>query len=220
MERKTGKKRFEKGKQSYDIQAIEDQIDDLMKNTYVPGIEHIDVNEAIKERFDTADFSELENLEKEIGLEDMLKLKGSGAAADIPDEYSLVDAEDEETAHLLEIEAENHSQKTVPKEMVDGSFELHVTEDKMSLLLDLHPSSGGGKALRADTVMAKIFAKKIVYGVNRELIERLVASVEQTKNEKIGVIVAQGKQPEEGKDGSIEYRFNESDEILRDGIEK
>ncbi len=214
------KKQFVKGHQSYDIQAIEDQVVDIMKNAYVPDLEHIDVNEAVKKRLDTTDFSELENLETELGLEDILTTRDSDAAADIPVEYRFVDAEDEETAHLAEIETGNDAQRTEQKESVDGSFELHVTEDKMSLLLDLHPSSGGGKALRADTVMAKICAMKIVYGVNSELIERLVASVEQTKDEKTGVIVAQGKQPEEGKDGSIEYRFNESDETLRGGVEE
>lgn len=220
MDERMQKKRFVKEKQDFDIQAIEDQVADIMKNAYVPDLKHIDVNEAIKKRLDTTDFAEIENLEKELGLEDILNTRDSGALEDIPVEYKVVDAEDEETAHLDEIETENGTQQIEPIESVDGAFELHVTEDKMSLLLDLHPSSGGGKALRADTVMAKICAMKIVYGVNSELVERLVASVEQTKDEKTGVIIAQGMQPEEGKDGSIEFRFNESDEVLRDGGEE
>jgi hypothetical protein len=214
------KKRVVKAEKNFDIQAIEDQVTDIMKNAVVPDVENIEVNEAIKKRLDTSDFTELENLEKELGIEDILSRRSSSASADIPVEYMAVEAEDEETAHLEEIETENESAQTEPKERVDGSFELHATEDKMSLLLDLHPSSGGGKSLTSDAVKAKICAMKVVYGVNSELIDRLVASVEQIKEEKKGVIIAQGKPPEEGKDGSIEYKFKESDEVLRSSSEE
>jgi len=214
------KKRVVKSDKSFDVQAIENQVTDIMKNAAVPDVEHIEVNEAIKKRLDSSDFTELENLERELGIEDILSQRSSSASADIPVEYTAVEAEDEETAHLEEIEAENESVQTEPKERVDGSFELHAAEDKMSLLLDLHPSAGGGKSLTSDAVKAKICAMKVVYGVNSELIDRLVTSVEQTKEEKTGVIIAQGKPPEEGKDGSIEYKFNESDEILRNSSDE
>ncbi len=214
------KKRVVKADESFDVQAIEDQVTDIMKNAAVFDVEHIEVNEAIKKRLDTSDFMELENLEKELGIEDILSRRSSSVSVDIPVEYTAVEAEDEETAHIEEIETENDPPQKEPKERVDGSFELHATEDKMSLLLDLHPSSGGGKSLTADAVKAKICAMNILYGVNGELIDRLVTSVEQTKKEKSGVIIAQGKLPEEGKDGSIEYKFKESDEVLKTSSEE
>jgi uncharacterized protein (DUF342 family) len=90
---------------------------------------------------------------------------------------------------------------------VDGRFEINLSEDRMRAFISLSSSRGGGAPLSVEKVKKSLAELKIVFGVNDELLKRLIENVERTKDEKRGVIIAQGLAPEEGKEGIVRYHI-------------
>jgi hypothetical protein len=101
-------------------------------------------------------------------------------------------------------------QADAAEERVDGRFEITVSEDRMRAFISLFPS-GGGTPLAVERIKKSLSALKVVFGVNDELLKRLVDNVERTKDEKSGVIIAQGLLPEEGKGGYVKYHVKGGD---------
>ncbi|KPJ89546.1 MAG: hypothetical protein AMS17_01520 [Spirochaetes bacterium DG_61] len=188
--------------------AIEEQALDIMKHTTDPEIEGAGIDEDLLRRLNEADASELDRIEQELGIgavgeeemqepADSLVFGGENAEED-PDSSVLIDAD------VIQSE----------KVKVDGKFEIHIAEDRMSVTIDLVPSRGAGVPLTFEKVRDKLLSMKVVYGVNHDLLKRAIETAERTKEEKKGVLIAQGTLPEEGKDGSIEYQFSESADIF------
>ena len=188
--------------------AIEEQALDIMKHTTDPEIEGAEIDEDLLRRLNEADASELDRIEQELGIgavgeeemqepADSLVFGGENAEED-PDSSVLIDAD------VIQSE----------KVKVDGKFEIHIAEDRMSVTIDLVPSRGAGIPLTFEKVRDKLLSMKVVYGVNHDLLKRAIETAERTKEEKKGVLIAQGTLPEEGKDGSIEYQFSESADIF------
>ena len=84
----------------------------------------------------------------------------------------------------------------------------------MSVTIDLYPSEGNGQPLTLESVKAKLDTMKVVYGINYELLLKLITKVEKTKNVKKGIIIARGQPPKEGKNGWIEYKFSDHEDVL------
>ena len=203
-------KQVKKGKE-IDVSIIEEQVADLLKNTDIPDMEKICLSDKVKKRINDAETSELESIEKELAV-DINETRDTEEA-----ELSYSKAATDKITEMDELETQEGEgpQQVKEVEAVDGKFEIHIANDKMSVSLDLVPSKGDGKPLIYEVVRAKLDAMNVVYGVNYDLIKRVIMNIEKTKEEKSGIIVAQGSSPEEGKDGSIEFHFSESDDILR-----
>jgi uncharacterized protein (DUF342 family) len=87
----------------------------------------------------------------------------------------------------------------------------------MSVLISLYPSQHEGKPLDFETAKNELENNGVVFGINEDLLKKLIITVEKTHEEKEGIIVAKGMVPEDGKDGVIAYHFDEDEAILEQG---
>jgi len=88
---------------------------------------------------------------------------------------------------------------------LDGRVEVTVAPDKMSATIMVVPSKGG-KSPDVDDISAALAKNNVHFGIKDDLIQNIVA--QGWYNEK--VMVAEGKQPEDGVDGKIEFLFDEA----------
>jgi uncharacterized protein (DUF342 family) len=186
--------RKKKNKKKLDVDDIEEKMKDIVDDLDLSDIDAIEVPGSVKERLESADTSDIEDIEKELGIEE----------EKLPDEVS----DYEETEYQ---ESENIEEERVN---VDGSFTLSLKEDLMSVTIDLYPSHGDGQPLTVESVKDKLKSLEVVFGINYELLEKLVKKVEESKSEKKDIIIARGQPPKEGKNGWIEYKFGDSEDIL------
>jgi len=207
-------------KKSCDESEIEDQVQDILKSTDVPDIGKIDLDEQIRARLSEADASELDSLEEELGIPsdsefyEIINKDDEGIfepVAQVIENQKKARTADEINAGVLN---EGFSEVKDEKISMDGNCTVTVTGDKMSAVIDLKPSEGNGKPLTYEAVNMELKAKGVVYGVNTELLKKLIRNVENTKDVKRGVIIAQGTLPEQGRDGSIEFHFSDDESIL------
>lgn len=77
-------------------------------------------------------------------------------------------------------------------EVVDGAFELEISEDKLHVYLTMHPARGG-RGVQFGDVRAALAEHGIVYGVDEQA---LVGAVEG--GSAAGVLIASGIPPKEG----------------------
>ena len=103
------------------------------------------------------------------------------------------------------------------EEKAEGTFSITISEDKMSALLDLVPSAGGGTPLSFENVKAKAASLGIVHGVDFDYLKSLVEEVEESKSERLDVSIARGTPPTEGTDAEFKFHFSEDDSILKSG---
>lgn len=207
-----------KNRKDRDMKAFEDQVIDIMKTTDIPDIKNIGLSKEAQKRLSEADTSELDNIEKELGIsiEETVGEIESDVIGTSQNFNESIDIEDETVEKVdIDVQGEVTGYSKQDVEKVDGKFKINISDDKMSVSLDFFPSKGGGKPLTLEQVKSELNNMNVVYGVNYDLIMRLIGDVEQTKEEKSGVIIAQGTLPEDGKDGSIEFHFSDNDDILR-----
>jgi len=188
-----------KGKKKLDIVGMESLSRDIIDKIEVPDIDKLDIPQRLKEGVKNGGKGDLEEIEKQLGIMP-------------PDAYH---AEDRNIIFGVPEKTGDEQESEEPgEEDTDGRFEVRIAEDRMSATIDLYPSSGLGRPLSFGAIRTKINELKIVYGLNTDLLERLVKKVEESKKDKSGIIIARGIPPKEGKNGSIEFKFDESDDVL------
>lgn len=128
-------------------------------------------------------------------LHEQLAARGWGALRPLPDAIAV----------LL---ASYHKGSAVEAlriaEMADGSFEVTLSEDAMQAVLTLKPPCGG-EAVSSDTIMQHLAEMGILSGVDQAaLADAVIAESAE------GVVVARGREPAHGKDGSLERLLPEA----------
>jgi len=202
-------------KKDLKLKNIENQVLDIIRNTEIPDIEKIKLNKTIKKRIENADQSELEQIEKELGIDindTLLKIeKEEDSNSEEVKKYFSYE-EDNEVSKDSSIESD--TDEKVTEQSIDGRCEVIVAENLMSASINLYPSRGNGNPLTFDMCKKLIDSKGIVYGVNCDLIKKLVDNIEKKKIEKTGVIFAKGTANEDGKDGEVEFCFSKGEDVL------
>ena len=195
------------GKKNINVDALEDQVADLLKGTDEIDTDSLGLSEDLKRRLNDADAGELASIERELGIsaDDDIIQTVTGQTGD--DEFDFGEIEDQ----TIEVE-----EKVVVEEKRDGKADIVIAEDKMSASISLFPSKGTGRPLNISIINKEINSLNIVYGLNNDLLKELVVRVEKSKTEKIGVIFAQGIPPREGKDGAVEYNFSKTEDVLKE----
>lgn len=84
------------------------------------------------------------------------------------------------------------------------SYQMDVSEDSMTVTVRFYPPSETGMRMTMEEFIKDMEFRKIIYGLNRELLQRHFRQGEYCKD----LVVAQGKPPRHGKDAEIEYFFN------------
>jgi hypothetical protein len=196
-----GKERgSEKGKEN-----LEEQAQNIMQSSDLEELDRVEIPEELRDRVEGADVSALDDLEDELGFNDSvmtppIQETESGVQAPPP--------QSEERA------SETEQQDEKREEAVDASCSVTISDDKMSALISLYPSQHGGKPLDFEMTKNALEGEGVVYGINEDLLKKLIITVEKTHEEKEGIIVAKGLVPEDGKDGVIVYHFAEDEAIL------
>jgi uncharacterized protein (DUF342 family) len=96
----------------------------------------------------------------------------------------------------------------------DGRVDVEIGDGGMTVRVDLYPSEGDGRPLTTDLVREALKSRNIVHGIDRDLLKKAVRAAEQEKAAKVGVVIARGTDPGEGRDGDIELLFSESESAL------
>jgi len=219
-------------KRKVDNEFLEEQLRYIMESSELSELDQVELPEEIRSKLEKADITQLESIERELGLnefmsqgENLSSMKDvrSTVTSEIPKEIAptgkkkpsagIVDDAVDSIDEFAEIPPE--PSLVEQGKPFDGRCEVKISEDKMSAFIDLYPSQYGGRPLTSGFVMGKLKSAGVVYGVNEELVKKLVRDIEQTKDVKRGVIIARGRLPEAGIDGSIEYHFSEDDSVLQ-----
>lgn len=87
---------------------------------------------------------------------------------------------------------------------ISGSYELDVSDDKMTCTARFYPPSSGGEELQKDELMKDLKFKKITFGIKEDVINDFFKDKHYCTN----YVIAEGKPVREGCDGSVEYLFN------------
>ncbi len=193
-----------------DMKAFEDQVTDIMKSTEMPDTGALGLSEDIRKRLDEADTVELIKIEEELGVR-MEDVTTESVSGEIENTMYIESSVVEEVSE----EGKEEDEPVQEEERVDGKFEIEIAEDNMSASVSLFPSKGNGTPLTFEKLKEGLNSMNIVFGVNYELLEQLIKKVDKSKDEKSGVIIAEGLRPEDGKDGDIEYHLSESDDVFK-----
>jgi len=87
---------------------------------------------------------------------------------------------------------------------VDESFNLTVSDDRMEVKARFYPPSEGGTLLTREDLIKDLNLKKIVVGIDAEVIDDFL----QDRQYCTDYVIARGRAPKQGKDAFIEYFFN------------
>lgn len=92
-----------------------------------------------------------------------------------------------------------------PEPPQDGRVTLTVSGDQMEVRASVTPPLNGGAPVTVEQVMAELTKAKVVFGIDRETVERMVAVAgeEPRSSEGLPWLVAQGRPPVAGEDGVI-----------------
>jgi hypothetical protein len=190
---------------------LEGQAQEMMQSNDLKELDQVDIPDELRDRLEGADVAELDDLEHELGFiaEEPLEKQ-----AEIQEVEEMVPPQTQESLHS-EIEAGKQW-----RERVAGSCEIKISDDRMSAQISLYPSQHGGNPLDFGTVKSELASAGVVFGINEELLKKLIITVEKTHEKKEGVIIAKGLPPEEGKDGAIEYHFGEDEAALGEAVQE
>ena len=195
------------------LEDLKYQADDILKKLDVSDIDSTGVSKEIKEKIENSTPEELERIEQQLGI------SGDIDVNQVIEE-SLQNGEEVLYAvQPVSDESEEEEYGDEEEESVDGTFSIEISEDKMTATITLIPSKGKGAPLNYESIKKAIEQRGIVYGVNYDMLQKLVESVEKNKEVKEGVIFAQGTPPEKGEDGKIEFHFSETEDVLFDNDE-
>ena len=189
---------------------LEEQAQEIMQSKDVAELDQVDLPDELRNLLETTDEAVLEDLERELEME-------IGSIQDVEES-----AEDE-AGSIEQPAAESPQPETEAFEKgsrVDGYCTVKISKDKMSALISLYPSQHEGEPIHYDTVKNALDSAGVIFGVNEELLKKLIMTVEKTKEEKVDVMIAHGTQPEEGEDGSIQYHFSDDESILSEPVDE
>jgi len=212
--------RDKKERKDINLKDIEDKTKCIIKNVEIPDIEHLKLPEELKKRIKSANYSELREIEKELGIDiDDSLIKTKNEEIDKSRRPVKRFEHNEISEGLSGYNDTVNIEKEITESSIDGRCEINIAEDLMSATLNLYPSRGNGKPLTFEEVKMVLNSKGIVYGVNYDMIKKLISNVEESKSEKIGIIIAEGTPSKEGQDGEIEFCFSESEDVLNREVE-
>jgi hypothetical protein len=191
--------------------GLEQQAQDILRSSDLEELDTAEIPEELRERLEVTEVSALDDLEEELGFNE-------DSAQDTPPEMPAPEQPFIQPVPDSHVESDQHDEPQ--EEPVHASCSVNISEDSMSALISLYPARHNGNPLDFAMVKSELEAQGVVYGINEDLLKKLIITVEKTQEEKEGVMIAKGLAPEEGKDGHIEYHFGEDESILDQGDEE
>ncbi|MBS4536025.1 DUF342 domain-containing protein [Clostridium sp. D2Q-14] len=100
--------------------------------------------------------------------------------------------------------------------IIDDELSISISKDNMSVYIEIIQGDNKGKEVAYDNAL-KMLKEKVRYGLDKELLEEILKR--RLYNKKF--IIAEGKKTKKGKDGYIEYEFDDDfsskPDVLDDG---
>lgn len=122
----------------------------------------------------------------------------------------IITEEESTDKELFEYKSINHDLDNdidAQKEVIDCGYEISISQDGMGAYLTVIPPIGG-KEINLDDIYEQLSIKNIKYGILEKEIEAIVNN-KGYNNEKL---IAKGTPPINGKDASLQYHFDTSNE--------
>jgi len=93
---------------------------------------------------------------------------------------------------------------------LSGQFDIAVLEDKMGVAIrTITPPLGKGKAVTVEDIENALADLKIVFGINKDVINNIVSEVINTGTPRNDIQVAVGEPAESGQDGRIDLKIGQ-----------
>ena len=127
----------------------------------------------------------------------------SDVAARIEGALKLGVEPDEVTVEPIDIDTYDVSMMNAP-----GQFDIVILEHHMVATLKIiTPPLGNGKPVAVQDIEKALADLKIVYGINREVIENIVSEVAETGSPREDIQIVTGEPARDGVDARTEYKF-------------
>lgn len=78
---------------------------------------------------------------------------------------------------------------------IDGSFELHISDDEMEVHIDCYPAHGEGETIKLQDVKKQLSQADIVQGVDWNLLQETLFSCNTERKQQNDILIARGTPP-------------------------
>jgi uncharacterized protein (DUF342 family) len=185
------------GKKLYLTRLKDINVEPLIVKTNTPLFRFVSDSEADEEDKGS------ENQKKTIEIDPDFKYEDSKIEQSFKYYISLIDV-------LFIIE--NDRPKMIPV-CKDGSAEVHISDDKMKVIVDIYPSVGDHAIPLLEEIVDKIMKLGVSTELDLDLLEEKVKDVSENKSRQIGICISKGKPAIHGKDGRLENCTKKREEI-------
>ena len=93
---------------------------------------------------------------------------------------------------------------------IDGKAEISISADRMKVFLHLIPPEGKGKIVSTEQIAFLLESQSVRFGVKHDRIRQLLAQNIQGGQIVINECIAEGNQPQPGRDGQIDFVYEEN----------
>jgi uncharacterized protein len=90
----------------------------------------------------------------------------------------------------------------------NGSLEVSVDNDLMSARLIIHPPGEGGSMPSEKEIETLLHQNRVLWGIDKNSLADLVRGFKESRYPAEPVLVAQGRLPQNGENGKVEFLFN------------
>ena len=87
-----------------------------------------------------------------------------------------------------------------------GSFQITISDDEMKAFLTVIPPIGGGRSLNGEEIIEECKKRGIVFGIKEDVIRKIVAKAEENREAIRDIVIAEGEDPIDGEDGTLEFK--------------
>ncbi len=112
-------------------------------------------------------------------------------------------SETEENDSEEKSETEENDSEEKEEEPVDAVIKVYLSKDFLQAFLYMEPPVNGGKAPTNDVIMKALMEKKVIYGIDMNLVRELENNPVYNKE----LIIAKGTSPEDDKDAVLKFHF-------------
>ncbi|MFW6386435.1 MAG: FapA family protein [Bacillota bacterium] len=119
---------------------------------------------------------------------------------------------DDHTVREAVREADGEWYKIAPRKPEldkDAEIQVEISEDKLKAFVSYYPPLGGVNVTLLDA-RQRLKEENVIYGIKEDKLEEILSSSDSQKH----VLIAEGDEPEPGKDAEIKYHFEEKEESI------
>ena len=107
----------------------------------------------------------------------------------------------------VSVEPAGEKQFEVTEKDLQANVEIFVSADKMTATIkSISPPRGNIPALTNEDIEKSLAENKVVSGINKEVIEQLIAAMSEASEVKKNILIAEGTPPKDGENAKLEFK--------------